>query len=394
MRSPDEKLSLPNYALQRPNNATMVSPSSSVRSIPQWSPTDNVHAGQLRRSASQMSSASDFGDDNLPIKIKNLEENRKISFESVKIDKFLTKNLSIQNGCDRKLSLRVRVIGSGFSVTPKEDFRMLPMEARTFQIKFSPNIIGPARGQLVFELTSNKNCSKTITLYGYGGHASISIEGVQKGPFGPQFLTMGIAKELNYVLEKKIRLKNSGTLPSFASIMFEKTKMSDFTMLHSLTAEPTQMKIDPGQYVDVRVRYKATKAEIRKIVSMKKEVTTIGEICIICGDEPTRLRILKARDVVDRKFLEYIPKSLPGETEILAKLFKFNEMFTREKVSAFMSSIKTHEVALTINRDMDDTQFISAEISLADDTHMSFETFVDANSTRINTNIAEQTNFE
>lgn len=393
MRSPDEKLSLPNYALQRPNNSTMTSPSSSVRSMARWSPNSGAHGGQLRRSASQMSNGSEFGDDFLPIKIKNLE-NRKLSFESVKIDKSVVKNLSIQNGCDKKLPLRVRVIGPGFSVMPKEDFRMVPLEARTFQVKFSPSIIGPARGALIFELATNKNCSKTIPLYAYGGHVNISIEGVQKGPFGPQFLTMGCVKDLNYLMDQKIRLRNNGTLPAFASIVFERTKLSDFAILDSLTVEPTQVKIDPGRYAEIKVRFKATKAEIKKIFAMNKEVTTIGEICVICGDEPTRLRILQGKDVVEKRFLDYLPKSLPGETDILAKLVKFREELTRDKVSSIMSQIKTHEIALTINRDMDDTQCMSAEISLADDTHMSFETFVDTNCTRINTNMAEQTNFE
>lgn len=387
MRSPDEKLSLPNYALQRPSNSVHTSPSSSVRSMNRWSPT-GANEGRLRRSASQMSNGSEFGDDFLPIKIKNIE-NRKLSFESVKIDKSVVKNLSIQNGCDKKLPLRIRVIGSGFSVSPKEDFRMVPLEARTFQVKFSPSIVGPSRGALIFELATNKNCSKTIPLYAYGGHANIAIENVQKGPFGPQFLTMGCVKDLNFSLEQKLRLRNNGTLPAFASLVFERTKLSDFAILDSLTVEPTQVKIDPGRYAEFKVRFKATKSEIKKIFAINKEVTTIGEICVICGDEPTRIRILQGKGVIEKRFLDYLPKSLPGENEIIAKLLKFKEELTCEKVSAIMSSIKTHEIALTINRDMNDTQCLSAEISLADDTHMSFETFVDTNCTRINTNMIE-----
>lgn len=365
-------------------NSIASSPSSSIQS--RWSPT-NANAGRLRRSASQMSNGSEFGDDSLPIKIKN-KDNRKLSFESVKVDRHVVKNLSIQNGCDKKLPLRIRVIGTGFSVSPKEDFRMVPMEARTFQVRFSPSIIGPSRGALIFELATNKNCSKTIPMYAYGGHANIVIEGAQKGPFGPQFLTIGCVKDLNSLLEQKLRLKNTGTLPAFASLIFERTKLSDFAILDSLIVEPSQVKINPGQYVNINVRFKATKAEIRKIIAMNKEVTTIGEICVIAGDEPTRLRILQGKDCVEKRFLDYLPKSLPGETETLTSLAKFKEELSREKVSSIMSQIKTHEIALTINRDMDDTQCLSAEISLADDTHMSFETFIDTNYTRVNTNMA------
>lgn len=379
LRSPEEKLSLPNYALQRPP-PNSVSPSSSVRSIGHWSPE------RPRRSASQMSNGSDFGDDFLPIKIKNID-NRRLSFETVKIDRSAMRPISIQNGCDKKLALRVRIVGAGFSVMPREEFRMVPMEARTFQVTFSPSIVGPSRGYLIFELANNKNCSKTIHLFAYGGHANVLIEGVQKGPFGPNFITMGCVKELSFSMEHKLKLRNNGTLPAFASIVFERTKLSDFTMLDSLVVEPTQARIDPGRSVEVKVRFKATKSESRKILSMSKDVTIIGEICIICGDEPTRLRILQGKDNVEPRFLEYLPKTLPGQTDLLAKLLKFKEELTRDKLTSIMSQIRTHEIALTINRNMDETQVHFTDLSLADDSHMSFETFVDANATRINTNM-------
>lgn len=385
LRSPEEKLSLPSYALQRPP----ISPSSSVRSIQssQWSPDgSNINDGRLRRSASQMSNGSEFGDDFLPIKIKNLE-NRRLSFETVKIDRSATRNISIQNGCDKKLALKVRVVGAGFSVMPREEFRMVPLEARTFQVQFSPSIVGPSRGYLIFELANNKNCSKTIHLFAYGGHSNILIDGVQKGPFGPHFITLGCVKELNYSMERKLKLKNNGTLPAFASVVFERTKLSDFAMLDSLVVEPTQARIDPGRLVEVTIRFKATKAEIRKILSMNKDVTTIGEICIICGDEPTRLRILQGKDKIEQRFLQYLPKSLPGQMDLQAKLHKFKEELTREKITSIMNQIRTHEIALTINRNLDDTQILSTDMSLADDSYMNFETFVDTNATRINTNL-------
>lgn len=386
VRSPDEKLSLPNYALQRPPPISS-SPTSSMRSAPRWSPTESGH-GRLRRCASQMSSGSEFGEDFLPIRIKNIE-NRKLSFESVKVNRSVVKSFSIQNGCDKKLPLRVKVIGHGFSVSPSEDFRMVPMEARTFQVKFSPHVVGPCRGALTFELMTNSKSSKTIPLYGYGGHAHIVIENVQKGPFGPQFLTMGYVKNLNCLMEEKFRLRNNGTLPAFASIVFERTKLSDFAILDSLAVEPTQVKIDPNGFADIKVRFKATKAEIRKIFAMNKEVTTIGEICIISGDEPTRIRLLHGKESLEKRFLEYLPSTLPGEGEIVAKILKFKEDLTSEKVAAIMSQIKTHEIALTINRDMEDTQCLSAQISIANDTNMSFETFIETNCTKINTNAVD-----
>ncbi|CAG9802725.1 unnamed protein product [Chironomus riparius] len=376
IRSPNEKLSLPNYGLQRPERSALTSPTSSasIRSIntQHWSPEH-----RLRRSASQLSNDSEFSDDYLPIKINNMD-NRKISFPSVKIDKYVIKSITIQNGSDKKLPLRVKVIGAGFSVSPQEEFRMVPMEARTFKVKFLPSIVGPARGSLIFELITNKQCSKTIPLYAYGGHSSISIDGVQKGPFGPQFITMGTVKELHAAIECKIRLVNKGTLPGFASLAFEKTKLSDFVLSDSISVEPKQLRIESGKSADVRIRFKPSKSEVRKIISFNKDVTTIGEICVISGDEPTRLRVLKNQHFVEPKFLNCLPKSLPNEIDIHLKLQKFKEDLSRDKLTSIMEeTIRTHGIALTINRDLEDSIMLSTEMSLADDTRMSFKTFLD-----------------
>ncbi|KAG5678885.1 hypothetical protein PVAND_008513 [Polypedilum vanderplanki] len=381
IRSPGEKLSLPNYALS--SRTTFKSPTSTNRSkFSQWSP--NSSEGQLKRSASQLSANSEFQDDFLPIKIDN-SDNRKLSFPTVKVDKVEIKTFTIQNGSDKKLPLKVRVVGAGFSVSPKEEFRMVPLEARTFQVRFSPSVIGPAYGKLIFELSTNRICSKTIPLFGYGGHTNVQIEGVQKGPFGPSFITMGMMRDLGMVIEKTIRLTNSGTLPSFASIIFEKTKLSDFTMSDSISVYPMQLKIEPGRKADVKIRFKATKLDIRKIITTNKDVTTIGEICIIYGDEPTRLRVLMNKNRCDAKLLNCLPKSLPNEAEIQSKLVKFNEELSKDKLSIILSQIRTHEIALTINKNLDDTQMFPNELSLADDTHMNFETFIDTNYTRIAT---------
>lgn len=369
LRGQDEKLSLPNYTLQRPVRATTTSPTSSVRSMnARWSPECG-----LKRSVSQLSNESEFSDDFLPIKINNID-NRKISFPSVKIDKSITKSISIQNGSSKKLPLRVKVIGAGFSVTPQEEFRMIPMEARTFNVKFTPSVIGPARGCLIFELTTNKQCSQTIPLYGYGGHSSISIENVQKGPYGPAFITMGTVKDLTGPIEQEIKLFNKGTLPSFVTLAFERTKLSDFALSNSITMEPTKLRIEPGKSADVKIRFKATRMEIKKIISINKDVATIGEICVISGDEPTRIRVLKNQHFVEPKFLEYLPKSLPNEVEIQTKVQNFKEDLSREKLTEFIQQFKTQEIALTINRNLEDT-IVQAEISLADDTRMSYKTF-------------------
>jgi hypothetical protein len=108
--------------------------------------------GQLKRTVSQLSAGSEFQDDVLPLKIK--KAHRKLLWESVKLYQEVTRTVTTQNGSAKKLPLRVKIQGLGFTVTPREDLIMIP-------------------------------------LYAYGGHTSLRMDGVQKGPISPVFITMG-----------------------------------------------------------------------------------------------------------------------------------------------------------------------------------------------------------
>lgn len=379
MNSIGEKLSLPNYGLLRPESL-FTSPTSSGRSNSRMSPNFSQE-GQLKRTVSQLSAGSEFHEDVLPLKIK--KTHRKLSWESVKLHQSVTRTVTIQNGSAKKLPLRVKIQGTGFTVSPREDFRMIPQEARSFEVKFSPTTVGPARGELVFELATNNKCSMSIQLFAYGGHTSLRMDGVQKGPIGPAFITMGQMKSLNGVMEQQLRLTNHGTLPGFALLAFEKTKWSDFSLSDSLLTSPSEVRLHPGESANIKIRFKATKEEIRKILNLNKEITIVGEICILCGDEPTRLRLLKNKDVVPQQFLKYLPTKLYNDGEFKRELVMFNENLDRAKLSAIMEQIKTHEIALTINRNLDDTQMIAAELSMTDD-NMSFMTFCETNYTQVN----------
>lgn len=377
MHSPVEKFSLPNYQIMRPENI-FTSPTSSVRS--HRSPNSS-HDGQLKRTVSQLSNGSEFHDDVLPIRIK--KSNRKLSWPSVKLYHSVTRTITIQNGSSKKLPLHVKVTGAGFSVAPREDFRMIPQEARSFDVKFSPTAIGPATGQLIFELVTNSKCIKSIPLFAYGGHASMRLEGTQKGPVGPQFISMGQIQMLNSTMKQQVRVQNNGTLPGFAAFVFDsKPNWGDFGLSKSLTTTPSEVRLMPGESAIVNIHFKATREEIRKAVNLSKEITTIGEICVISGDEPTRLRLLNNKDIVPQQILKYLPTTLTADAVFKRQLQPFTESLDRNKLSDIMEQIKIHEIALTINRNLDDTQVIAAELSMADDTEMSFETFCDTNYNR------------
>lgn len=371
-----EKLSLPNYGLVRPDNG---SPSSSNGSQGHLSPNGSPKEGQLKRTVSQLSNGSEFQDDVLPIRIK--KSHSKLSWESVKLYSTVTRTISIQNHSTKRLHLRVRVEGLGYSVTPREDFRMISHEARTLEVKFSPTVVGPSRGYLIFELMTNNKCMRKIPLFAYGGHSAIRIEGVQKGPIGPAFVTLGLMKMLNSTLEQTLSVTNYGTLPGFAKLIFERSKWSDFSLTESLEITPAEARLAPGESANIRVRFKAKRDEIRKIIALRKEITIIGEICIMTGDEPTRLRVLNNASILPEQFVNHLPKELPEDGIFRRELLPFNESLDKTKMTSIMEQIRTNEIALTVCRHMDET-LISAELSMVDDSSMNFETFCETNTNR------------
>lgn len=350
-----EKLSLPSY-----NLAKTKSPSSSQISR---------ESGQLKRTTSQMSTGSEFSDENLPLKFQKCH--RRISFPSVRLQNFMTLAITVQNGSDKKLPLTVKIQGACFSVNPSENFRMLPHEVRTFNIKFMPTTTGAFRGDLIFELSTNSNISKKIPLYGYGGHSSIRVEGIQKAPIGPQFLTMGLVKNVNTIMERKIKFTNVGTLPGFAIVVFNRSKITELCSEESVNIYPEELRLPPGETKEVIIRFRAKKEEIRKIVNENKEVSVVGEIYILCGDEPTRLRLLMRRDQIPLKLSECLPANLSGEEYTQQCLAGFNENFDDKTLTSIIQRINTHNIALTLDRNLDETQIIEAQISLSDES-MSF----------------------
>lgn len=373
MNTMTEKRSLPNYGLTR-SDIVFTSPTPSARSKSRNSPNFSQE-GQLKRTASQLTSVSEFLEDTLPLKIKRTS--RKLSWESVKLRQEKTKTVTIQNGSTLKLPLRVKIIGAGFTVTPREDFRMIPQEARSFDVKFSPAVVGPSRGELVFELATNSKCSLSIPLFAFGGHTSLRLDGVFKGPIGPSFVSMGLVKNLNSFMKQRVRLTNYGTLPGFASLAFEKTKLSDFSLSNSLQTIPSEVRLQPGESADIMIGFKATKDEIRKIISLNKEVTIVGEICVISGDEPTRLRLLKNKDCLPERFLKHLPKKFDYEGEFKQDLALFHENFDRGNIESILGQIKIYEVALTVERNLDETQIIAAELSMTEE-NTSFMTFCES----------------
>lgn len=350
--SRDEKLSLPSYNLARAE--TLPGPSRISR-----------ENGQMKRASSQMSTASDFLDDNLPLLLSKSQ--RKLSFPSTKLFTNEEIQLTIRNGSDRKLPLNVRTDGIGFTVSPCESFRMLAHEVRTFNVKFNPSKIGPHAGYLIFELTTNKQVHLKIPLFGFGGHANIKIEGLMKAPIGPQFVTMGLVKYMNTLMERTLKFTNNGSLPGFVAVTYERSKMSCLISEDSIKVSPGSIRLMPGESKEIMIKFKPKKEDARKIVNLNKEVTVIGELFIIMSDESTRLRLLKKPENAPGNLLEWIPDYFPSQETMLKSLSSFNENFDMKSINNVIQRISTHTVMLTLDRNLDETQIVDAHISMSDD---------------------------
>lgn len=351
--STGEKLSLPNLNLAR-------------------STTSPISKSQLKRTTSQLSTGSEFNDENLPIKFPKSQ--RRISFPSVKVQMAFKIELTIQNGSEKRLPLLVKVVGAGFSTAIQENLRMLPQEVRSIEIHFRPTQVGAYRGELIFELATNSSVFKKIPLFGYGGHSAMKIDGLQKPPLGPNFLTMGLVKNINAAMEKKITFTNVGTMAAFAVVCFEKSKISEeLCSSNSVRITPEDFRLYPGEAQEVTIRFKPRKEEIRKIINLNKEVTVVGELFVMCSDDATRLRLLSRREQIPVKLSDFLPQYLEGEEDIIQELSSknFHENIDEKTLHVFSQKLFRQHIALTLDRNLDETQMIAAQISLSDES-MSF----------------------
>lgn len=302
-------------------------------------------------------------EDVLPLKIK--ETHRKLSFGSVKLDKTATRVVTIQNSSNKNLSLGVKIKGSGFTVLPREDFWMSAKEARSFEVVFSPSVVGASRGELTFELMTNSRPSLSILLFAYGGHASLRITGTQKGPIGPEFITMGLISGLKMGLNQKMVLSNHGTIPQFISLAFCKTEWSDFSMYQSLNLNMNEVHLMPGESTEVKISFNPTKEDVRNILNLGKETTVIGEICIISGDEPTLIRMMKNKKTIPPNLLNCLPEESPYDDYFKRELLNFIEYWDNSKADTIIAeNVQTREVSFSIKQSLDETEIIFPESSM------------------------------
>lgn len=324
------------------------------------------------RSASQCSVAgSEYShkDGVLPLKATHTE----ISWGSTKLRQNAKKVMQIKNTSGKRLVIRASITGPGFQLGGIEQSEMLTLqsqECRTIVVNFCPTVIGPAIGLLSFQPPHDCYAQRVVTLYGFGGEASIKVEGIQKGPSGP-FLELGQARNLGRPLEKSFSLYNKGTLAAFARIGIDKKGLDQTFLATAVFVQPQRVIIPPNSYAHIRVTFKPRRQDVAKILQKQIDVLSVTNLHILWGDEPTRhrtrklIQTIKQNELQDRNKitpLEAVCETFPGEHEF-DELDNFAEnMF--ETMHELFLTFREYELVLTVDRALDETM---VDLSLAED---------------------------
>ncbi|XP_053664777.1 uncharacterized protein LOC128713930 [Anopheles marshallii] len=334
--------------------------------------------GAPSRSASQCSGSTEWinrSEGTLPLKATHSE----LSWGSTKLRKGEKKTMQIKNTSNRKLLVKAVIVGPGFQLCGTEQSGLLTLqsqECRTIAIDFCPTVIGAAIGALSFHPPNDLHIQRVVSLYGYGGEASIKIEGIQKGPSGP-FLELGSVRNLGRPLEKSFSLYNKGTLPAFARIGIDKKGLDQALLATAVYVQPQRTIIPPNSYAHVKVVFKPRRQEIAKILQKQVDVLSITNLHILWGDEPTRHRIrknialVKQNNLIDPKMsaLESICKPFSDEKELDGLDMFCEHVF--DTIHELFLTFREYELVLTVDRALDETML---DLSIADGNTTLFKT--------------------
>uniref|UniRef100_A0A182JWJ7 MSP domain-containing protein n=1 Tax=Anopheles christyi TaxID=43041 RepID=A0A182JWJ7_9DIPT len=334
--------------------------------------------GAPSRSASQCSGSTEWihrGEGTLPLKATHSE----LSWGSTRLRKSDKKTMQIKNTSNRKLLVKAVIVGPGFQLCGTEQSGLLMLqsqECRTITIDFCPTVIGPAIGALSFHPPNDLFIQRVVSLYGYGGEASIKIEGIQKGPSGP-FLELGSARNLGRPLEKSFSLYNKGSLPAFARIGIDKKGLDQALLATAVYVQPQRTIIPPNSYAHIKVVFKPRRQEITKILQKQVDVLSITNLHILWGDEPTRHRICKnisiakQNNLIDPKLaaLESICNKFSNEEELDGLDMFCEQVF--DAIHELFLTFREYELVLTVDRALDETML---DLSMADGNTTLFKT--------------------
>ncbi|EDW77144.2 uncharacterized protein Dwil_GK22083 [Drosophila willistoni] len=332
----------------------------------QYSPSGSDRCdGLISRCSSSSSEFSHRDGQRLPLKVTHTS----LCWGSTKLRTDVRKSLQIKNIAQKRLVIRLGMQGPGYQLVGNEcsTITLQAMECRMITLNFCPTVCGAAVGAL---LLIGTHAELAIPLFGYGGNASISIQGLLKGPVGSSFLTIGDVSEFSsgaFPLRATCRFLNKGPLTAFVSISVESTLLMKLRLSDAFVVRPSEMILPPHTEGIVEIEYHPNREDIKNILkkSSGQQVLTLANMRIFCGDEPNRQRMRNLIQKMDRRqrdsltstMLDSLWSHFPKEQNI-ENLSQLNE--PTEFILDLVTVVRIIDVALTLNRDFDE----SAESSL------------------------------
>ncbi|KAG7207409.1 hypothetical protein KM043_009059 [Ampulex compressa] len=289
-----------------------------------------------RNSPSSSVSGSTVVGDKIPIRATHAA----LAWNSIKAGKSEIKEFTIRNTSNNKIKIQAvisdndksfKFIRDGQAVGTGMLLVLQRTESRTLSIMFSPHRVGAAAGKIIFrhyEPKKDDNESrpnKIIVLYGYGGYGKVEISEAFKDMSGKMWLSLGTLTS-GSSLNAKIKLQNNGDLYAFAKIKLTPKALYP-TMVSSWNVNPTELLLRPKEVQWVTLEFHPRKEDL--VLLQRSDVSHVGTVNIIHGDEPTRWRIRrlcnKMKEIGElsgneseafRSTVHPICKAFPGEQQI------------------------------------------------------------------------------
>ncbi|XP_016980711.1 uncharacterized protein LOC108045801 [Drosophila rhopaloa] len=318
------------------------------------------------RSISRCSNSSEFSHRDgklLPLKVTHTS----LCWGSTKLRTDVRKSMQVKNTADKRLVIRLGIQGPGFQLVGSDSstITLQAMECRSVVINFCPTVCGAAIGALSFYAPPGAHNSSQpgleIPLYGYGGSASITIQGLLKGPVGASFLTIGDVCELSSgPLSASLRFHNKGPLTAFVGISVDSTVLMKLRLSEAFDVRPSRMILPPNTEGSVQILFRPNREDLKNILKKTAQVLTLANMRIFCGDEPNRQRMrslvqrmsTRQREKLTSPMLDSMWGGFPEEQPV-RNIGQLNE--PPEFILDLVTVVRIIDVALTLNRDFDES---------------------------------------
>ncbi|XP_076167706.1 spindle defective 2 isoform X3 [Ptiloglossa arizonensis] len=352
---------------ETPQYLSSVSSPSSPNSV-----TSNKSGISGRNSPLSSASGSTVAGDKIPIRTTHAA----LVWNSVKTGKSEIKEFTIRNISNNKIKIQAAILDND------KNFRFLRerqavgttivlvlqgSESRTLFVVFSPHHLGAATGKIVFKHYEPKRednesrPTKLLFLYGYGGYSRVEFFGAFKDTSGKMWLSLGTLAS-GGSLNAKIKLQNTGDLCSYTKIKLMPKAVYP-TMVSSWHVNPTELLLNPKEIQWISLEFHPRKEDLALL--RRSDVSHVGTVLIIHGDEPSRWRIRRLYNKMKetgelsgneneafKNILHPICKAFPGE-QMMSDINTIRD--TVQNLGDLCRGIRQHEILLTMEVCADET---------------------------------------